>query len=138
MWNWMTGNQKFLLLVLFFTTFFGAFVYLCYLGIAYRMERSSPVLGPQILQREAAAAAKAARQVAPAKAALMVAGGLLTGAAGVFVLALISVAVDDHRSKPALTSQVTHAAVVSDGCDLAGAVPNCKEVLATRKAMAPH
>ena len=111
MWNWMTGNQKFLLIVLFFTTFFGGFVYLCYLAIAYRLERSSPVLGPQILQREAAAkAAEAARQATPAKVAFLAVGGLFAGAAGVIVLASISVAVDHHRSKPALTSQVTQAA----------------------------
>jgi hypothetical protein len=93
MWNWMTGNQKFLLLVLFLTTFFGGFVYLCYLGIAYRMERSSPVLGPQILQREAAAeaASQTFNQLTPAKAVFVVAGSLLAGVAGVFLLALISV-----------------------------------------------
>lgn len=131
----MTGNQKVLLLVLFVTTFFGAFVYLCYLGIAYRMERASPVLGPQILEREAAAtAARQLEQVAPAKAAAVFVGALLTGAAGVFVLALISVAVD-HRSERTSPSQITRASAappvaVSDGCDLAGAIPNCKAVMA--------
>jgi hypothetical protein len=60
----------------------------------------------------------------------------------------MSVAVD-HLSAPALTSQVRRAAaaapaVVRDCCDLAGAIPNCKEVVTamgfatTRKAMAPR
>jgi hypothetical protein len=139
MWTWMTGGQKFLLLVLFLTTFFGGFAYLCYLAISYRMERASPVLGPQILEREAAvSAAKAASQVKPVEAAFIGAGGLLAGAAGLVAIALISVA-SDHGSRPASTSQGKQAtrvatAVVSDGCDLAGVAPNCKEAMAALRA----
>jgi hypothetical protein len=139
MWTWMTGGQKFLLLVLFLTTFFGGFAYLCYLAISYRMERASPVLGPKILEREAAAtSAAAARELSPTSAVLMGVGGLLVGGIGLFAVALIS-ASSDHKNKSASTSLVKQAtrvapAVVSDGCDLAGVIPNCKEVMAALRA----
>lgn len=132
----MTGSQKCLLFVLFLTTFFGGFVYLCYLAISYRMERASPVLGPKIIEREAAAAsAAAARELSLTGAVLMGAGGLLVGGVGLFAVALISASSDHHGSKSVATSQAKRAAIViSDGCDLAGAIPNCKEEMAALRA----
>lgn len=62
MWGWISTNQKVILFLLLFTTLFGAFFYMLYLGIVYRMERVDPVLGPAIRAREAAASQKAAAE----------------------------------------------------------------------------
>jgi hypothetical protein len=131
----MTSGQKVLFFVLLLTTFFGAFVYLCYLGIAYRMERASRILGPQILAREAREAEAANEPMSAGSFARAVLIGLGCLAAGIIGLIFL-VGVTDHRKEPPRKMVEAAPVIVSNGCDLAGAIPNCKEVAAKLMAKA--
>jgi predicted permease len=50
--NKMRGHEVVIFWILTFTTIFGGLIYLAYL--VYRMDRDSPIVGQQILAREAA------------------------------------------------------------------------------------
>jgi hypothetical protein len=124
--NKMRGHEIAIFWILTLTTLFGGLIYLGYLGIIYR-DRDSPTAGPKIREREAALTKEgqersesvsrwARSQIFWRAGAMTVFLGLVAGA-----------------SKPAVqpTRAVQAAApIISDGCDLAGAIPNCKAIVA--------
>ena len=125
--NKMRGPEIAIFWILTLTTLFGGLIYLGYLGIIYRMDRDSPTAGQQKLEREAALAKEA--QERHETVSRWVRSPIFWGSVAMTVfLALVAGA-----SKPAVqpTRAVQAAApIVSDGCDLAGAIPNCKAIVA--------
>lgn len=132
MWNWMSSNQKGLFFLLLFTTFFGAFLYAGYLGITYRLELTDPIKGPEIRARETAIASVTAEKTAAAQAKMRENLKFLAVALPVIVVFGLVADRIEHSNKakasypPAAQATPAHAA---DGCDLAGAIPNCSEVV---------
>jgi hypothetical protein len=52
--NKLSVGQLLIFLMLTFTTVLGGLIYLGYLGIVHRMDRTDPIIGPQVRAREAA------------------------------------------------------------------------------------
>jgi hypothetical protein len=127
--NKMRGHEIVTFWILTITTIFGGLIYLAYLGIVYRMDRADPIVGPQIRAREAALEREAEERQ---KAFIRLVKNPLVWVPVALIVVIVS------GNKPTVQpAQVTQAAasqeaapIVSDGCDLAGAIPNCKAIMA--------
>ena len=128
--NKMRGHEIVIFWILTITTIFGGLIYLAYLGIVYRMDRDSPTVGQQILAREAALAKEA--QERHESFFRTVKSPFLWGTIALFtVFALIGGGTKPKPAvQPTLVVQTAKPTLVSDGCDLAGAIANCKAVMA--------
>jgi hypothetical protein len=125
--NKMRGHEKVIFWILTVTTIFGGLIYLGYLGIVYRMDRADPAVGPQILAREATIKKEA--QERHVEFFREMKSPMLWGPIAI----LTAFALIGGSAKPAVQpTRVVQATAptVSDGCDLAGAIPNCKAIVA--------
>ncbi|WP_426441477.1 hypothetical protein [Bradyrhizobium genosp. P] len=125
----MRGHEILIFWVLTLTTVFGGLIYLAYLGVVYRMDRDSPIVGQQILTREAVLA-KDAQERRDSFFRFIKNRYVWGSLAAIIVLRLIYVGAHPPVV-PATVAAVTPSALpISDGCDLAGAVADCKAVVA--------
>lgn len=130
MTKYLTLNQWLIFLMLSCTTLIGGILYLGFVAITYRQDRADPVHGPQIRAYEAAKDTSAIAARAQNLFALKACGVVVA----IFMAAGLVASV---MAKPDVTDRVARTAearslrpVVSDGCDLAGAIPDCKKVMA--------
>jgi len=106
----------------------------------YRQDRADPILGPGIRAQEeakriAAAAGRAQNLTALTACALLLAAVVAVGLVATVMTKSDSAGGSDARSARAI---VRTTPVLSNGCDLPGAIPECKKVMtemATRTAL---
>jgi hypothetical protein len=125
--NKMRAHEIAIFWILTITTLFGGLIYLAYLGIIYRMDRDSPTVGQQILEREAALAKEA--QERHESVSRTVKSPIFWGPIAIITALALIAGASKPAVQPTRAVQAT-APIVSDGCDLAGAIPNCKAVVA--------
>jgi hypothetical protein len=110
-----------------------------FVAVTYRQDRADPILGPRIRAEEAkeiAAAAGRAQNLTALKACAL----LLASFVAIGLVATVMTKSDNADGSDARSARVRVPAtpVLSEGCDRAGAIADCKKVMtemATRAAL---
>ena len=129
--KYLTLNQWLILLPLRCTTLIGGLIHLGFVAVTYRQDRADPVLGPRIRAQEkvkeiAAAAGRVQNLTALKACALILAAFVAVGLVATLMTKSDSAGGSDARSA---RGRLPATPVLSDGCDLAGAIPDCKKVM---------
>ena len=127
--KYLTLNQWLILLLLRCTTLIGGFIHLGFVAVTYRQDRADLVLGPRIRAQEevkeiAAAAGRVQNLTALKACALILAAFVAVG-----LVATLMTKSDSAGGSDAARGRLPATPVLSDGCDLAGAIPDCKKVM---------
>ena len=123
--KYLTLNQLPIFLVLRCTTL------IRFVAVTHRQDRADPILGPPIRTQEEAKEIAAAAGRAQNLTALKACALLLAAFVAIGLVATIMTKSDSAGGSDARSARVRLPAtpVLSDGCNLAGAIPDCKKVM---------
>ena len=123
--KYLTLNQLPISLVLRCTTLIRL------VAVTDRQDRADPILGPRIRAQEEAKEIAAAAGRAQNLTALKACALLLAAFVAIGLIATVMTKSDSAGGSDARSARVRLPAtpVLSDDCDLAGAIPNCKKVM---------
>jgi hypothetical protein len=130
--KYLTLNQWLIFLLLRCATPIGSLLYyLGFVAVTYRQERADPILGPRIRAQEEANEIAAAAGRAQNLTALKACALLLAAFVAIGFVATVMTKSDSAGGSDAGSARVRLPAtpVLSDGCDLAGAIPDCKKFM---------
>jgi hypothetical protein len=130
--KYLTLNQWLIFLLLRCASLIGSLIHhLGFVAVTYRQESADPILGPRIRAQEeakeiGAPAGKAQNLIALKACALLLAAFVAIGFVATVMTKSDSAGGSDARSARV---RVPATPVLSDGCDLAGAIPDCKKFM---------
>jgi hypothetical protein len=130
--KYLTLNQLPIFLVLRCTTL------IRFVAVTYRQDRADSILGPRIRAQDGAKEIAAAAGRAQNLTALRVCASLLATFVAIGLVATVMTKSDGADGSDARSARVRLPAtpVLSDGCDLAGAVADCKKVMTEMATLA--
>ena len=123
MTKYLTLNRLPIFLVLRCTTL------IRFVAVTHRQDRADPILGPPIRTQEEAKEIAAAAGRAQNLTALKACALLLAAFVAIGLVATIMTKSDSAGGYDARSARVRLAATPVDGCDLAGAIVDCKKVM---------